>query len=115
MRSKSFIMKNFKSMLAKWSVMAVAVAGLSSCMVTQAGMGGIYTNVKQGEGVTSNSRGSKVGTSKANAYVGIIAVGDASIEAAAKSAGITKISHVDSQKKSILGIVSSTTTVVYGE
>ncbi len=56
MRSKSFIMKNFKSMLAKWSVMAVAVAGLSSCMVTQAGMGGIYTNVKQGEGVTSNSR-----------------------------------------------------------
>lgn len=88
---------------------------LQSCIATQAGTGGIYTDVKQGEIATSNVRGSKVGTSKACAYLGLIAIGDASVDTAAKNGGITRISHVDSQKKSILGIITSTTTIVYGE
>lgn len=95
---------------------AVALAaGMSSCMATQAGMGGLYTDVKQGELATSNVRGSKVGTSKASSYLGIIAIGDASLDAAAKNGGITRISHVDSHKKSILGIINTTETIVYGE
>lgn len=97
-------------------VTAVAfAAGMSSCLATQAGMGGIYTDVKQGEMATSNVRGSKVGTSKASSYVGLIAIGDASVDAAAKNGGITRISHVDSHKTSILGIINTTVTIVYGE
>lgn len=64
---------------------------------------------------TSNVRGSKMGTSKANSYLGLIAIGDASVDTAAKNAGITRISHVDSKKTSILGIVNTTVTIVYGE
>lgn len=98
-------------------ILAVAglMVGLNSCLATQAGMGGIYTDLKQGEMATSNVRGSKIGKSSASAYLGLIAIGDASIDAAAKNGGITRISHVDSQKKSILGIINTTTTIVYGE
>lgn len=103
-----------KSMIWLFVVATVAIS-LQSCITTQAGVGGLYTDVKQGEMATSNIRGSKVGTSKANSYLGLIAVGDASVDTAAKNGGITRISHVDSRKKSILGIVTSTTTIVYGE
>lgn len=103
-----------KTVIGLLSVAAMAVS-LQSCITTQAGTGGLYTDVKQGEMATSNIRGSKVGTAKASCYVGLIAVGDASVDTAAKNGGITRISHVDSHKKSILGIVTSTTTIVYGE
>jgi len=103
-----------KTFIRVIAVVAIAV-GMQSCIATQAGVGGIYTDVKQGETATSNIRGSKVGTSKACSYVGLVAIGDASIDAAAKDGGITRISHVDSHKKSFLGIITSTTTIVYGE
>jgi hypothetical protein len=45
----------------------------------------------------------------------LVATGDASIEAAAKSAGITKIHHVDYHSKNILGIIGTFTVMVYGE
>jgi hypothetical protein len=56
-----------------------------------------------------------MGTSVATSILGLIATGDASIEAAAKAGGISKIHHVDYQAMSILGLYSTFTTVVYGE
>ena len=100
------------------SIFAVAIAmTLASCgsIGTVAGAGLLYTDMAQGEMVTGNTLGSKVGTSVANSYCGLIAVGDASVQTAARSAGIKKISHVDSKKSSILGILITHTTVVYGE
>ncbi|MBE6308212.1 MAG: hypothetical protein E7087_02735 [Bacteroidales bacterium] len=100
------------------SIFAVAVAmTLASCagLGTVAGTGALYTDLAQGEMVTANTLGSKVGTSEAVSYLGLIATGDASIQTAARSAGIKKISHVDSKKSSILGIINTHTTVVYGE
>lgn len=97
---------------------AVAIAvSMTSCATvgTVAGMGTIYTDVAQGENVTSNALGSKVGTAQAKNILGVVAIGDASIQAAAKSAGIKKISHVDSKKTNILGIYATHTTIVYGE
>lgn len=41
--------------------------------------------------------------------------GDCSIKTAMENGGITKIHHVDYKVTSILGIVGSTTTLVYGE
>ena len=41
--------------------------------------------------------------------------GDASLKAAMENGGITKVHHVDYKVKNILGIVGSTTTIVYGE
>ena len=100
------------------SIFAVAIAmTLASCgsVGTVAGTGLLYTDMAQGEMVTGNTLGSKVGTSVANSYCGLIAVGDASVQTAARSAGIKKISHVDSKKTNILGIYATHTTIVYGE
>lgn len=98
--------------------LAVVLAGaMSSCgmMMTKAGPGFIYTEVAEGETATSNAMGSKVGTAQAKNILGAVAIGDASVETAAKSAGITRISHVDNKKTSILGIYSTYTVYVYGE
>ncbi len=51
----------------------------------------------------------------ATSVLGIYASGDASIDAAAKSAGITKIHHVDEQSTNILGFFAKYTVYVYGE
>lgn len=106
-------MKSIKRLL----LLVAVAAGMSSCasLSSQAGMGAIYMDVQTGEHVTSNNMGAKVGTATVNNILGLVLTGDASIQAAAKSAGIKKISHVDSQKKNILGIYSTYKVIVYGE
>ena len=98
------------------AVAAVALLASSCAMVnTPAGVGALYTGRTSGECVTSNTLGNKVGVSSATNVLGLVAVGDAGIEAAAKQAGIKKVSHVDSKKFSILGLFATYKTVVYGE
>lgn len=105
--------------MKKLCLSAVAAVALlvSSCAVvsTPAGMGVLYTGVTSGENVTSNSLGKKVGQSSASNILGLVATGDASIDLAAKKAGIKKISHVDAKRTSVLGIFASYTTIVYGD
>ena len=102
-----------------YGVLAVAACAvmLSSCasVGTKAGMGSLYTGVTSGATATGNELGTRVGQSTAFNAFGIVAVGDAGINAAAKNAGIKKISHVDEQKQSILGIITLYKTTVYGE
>ena len=57
----------------------------------------------------------KRGTSSAEGFLGLVAQGDASIQAAAQDAGITNIHHVDYRTKNILGFYVKYTTVVYGQ
>lgn len=98
--------------------MSIAAAALlSSCAAvsTPAGFGGIYTGVTSGQAVSGNAVGKKVGTSQAINVLGIVASGNAGIDAAAKKAGIRKISHVDKRQTSVLGIFSSYQTIVYGD
>jgi len=65
---------------------------------------------------TSNPVGSKVGTAKATGYLfALFFNADASIQAAAKNGGITKISTVDLKQTSILGIIVTYETIVTGE
>ncbi|PYN11407.1 MAG: protein trl [Candidatus Rokuibacteriota bacterium] len=45
----------------------------------------------------------------------VFATGDASISAAAKNGGITRIHHVDHETMNILGFYAKYTTIVYGE
>jgi hypothetical protein len=65
---------------------------------------------------TSNPVGSKVGTSEATVYLGVLAFDqDASIRTAAKNGGITKIATVDIKRTDILGLVQTYETIVTGE
>ncbi len=96
--------------------MAFAAAVMTSCGAVKSPVGGFaYMDVKDGLAVTSNTGSSKVGTATAKGYAGVYAAGDASIEAAAKNGGITSIHHVDYHSTSILGIINTYTTVVYGK
>ena len=106
-----------KKSIKMMAVAAVAALSLSSCAVigTQAGVGTLYTSVSEGQDVTSNSLGSKVGTATSADILGLVVMGDASINTAAKTAGIKKVSHVDCQKNNLLGIFSTYKVIVYGE
>ena len=67
---------------------------------------------------TTNPVGSKCGVAESTIYLGTWSSnGEGNgIEQAAKNAGITKISHVDTYRKNILwGLVIKQTTKVYGE
>ena len=68
---------------------------------------------------TTNPFGSKCGEAKSTLYLGGLwssKGAENGIDKAAKSAGITKISHVDSYTKTyLLGIIIEQITKVYGE
>jgi len=93
---------------------AFAAAVCAGCAKTPV-LGGIYTDVKDGMAVTGNAGSSKVGTAEVKGYVGLVALGDASIQAAAREAGITRIHHVDYQTKSYVGVYTIYTVIVYGD
>jgi hypothetical protein len=67
-------------------------------------------------GATANETGDKVGTSSATCYFYTLCFDqDASIQAAAKDGGITKIATVDIKTKNILGIIVTYETIVTGQ
>lgn len=85
-----------------------AVAGaslvLSSCSITLP------------VAVSSNPIGTKMGTSSAAVFLGVLSFGgDASIQTAAKKAGITRVSTVDMKQSNVLFIFQQFTTMVTGE
>ncbi len=87
-----------------FGMMIALVAVLSSCSLTMPVC------------ATSNPVGSKVGTAKATGYLGVLFFDqDASIQKAAKKAGIKKISTVDVKSTSLLGIIVGYETIVTGE
>ena len=97
-------------------LIAVAFAAflLAGCVKSPV-QGIFYTDVKDGLAVTGNAGSSKVGTAEVKGYVGVVALGDASIQTAAREAGITRIHHVDYQAKSYVGIYTIYTIIVYGD
>lgn len=74
-----------------------------------------YVDVKAPLSITGNSGSSKVGTAECSGILGLVTTGDASIQTAAKSGGISKIHHVDYHATSIVGVISKYKVIVYGE
>lgn len=94
-------------------IFSVACAlALTSCGVLGSGM--IYNDTVEPNQVTANALGSKVGQAEIMNILGVVALGDAGVQKAAKQAGITKVSHVDKKVWSILGVYTVTTYTVYG-
>ncbi|HOO78125.1 MAG TPA: TRL-like family protein [bacterium] len=101
-------------------VAAVALLGvvvLTGCAMGMAPVTGfVYSDVSGPLTATGATSGfAKVGQSEAVSYLGLVGLGDASIDAAAKAAGISKIHHVDYHTMSIIGLYACTTVTVYGE
>lgn len=102
-------------------IAAFAVVLLAGC-TTAVPRGGIYSEMTlpalaTGNKALTKTTGMKVGTSQCVSWFGMVATGDASIEAACKKNKITKIYHVDWKVKSDIpvGIKTIYTTTVYGE
>jgi hypothetical protein len=115
--TKTTMKGNMKKLIGYSSVVALAglVAGCVAPMGTVGGVGGsIYTDVSGPVLATSHSSSAKMGTASAEGVLGFT-WGDSSIKAAADSAGITKIQHVDYHTTSVLGVYAKTTVTVYGE
>lgn len=91
------------------------VAAISLSVASCGSMGMIYTDYTTAGTATSNTLGTKVGQSQRTSVLGLVAIGNSGIQAAAKSAGIKKVSHVDVREFSVLGLFSTVTTYVYGE
>jgi hypothetical protein len=77
-------------------------------------MGIVYTELKLPVTATGIS-GKKQGVSECKSVLAIVATGDCSIETAKKNGGITKVSGVDWEAKSILGIIGEYKVHVYGD
>lgn len=93
-----------------------AAASLSGCAAGPGVVTGVwYSNQSGPVAVTGETGASKVGVSRANSILGLVGTGDASISAAMRNGGITKVQHVDFHTKSILGIIADTEVMVYGE
>lgn len=104
-------MRLYKGVLAA-VVLAIFVAGCA----TPYPVGTLYTGVKLPVNATSNSgKGLKVGVAECQSILTLIAIGDASIEAAMRNGGITEVHHIDWEVENILGIIGKYKTVVYGK
>jgi len=89
---------------------------LSACQpVASPLLGMIYNETKYGDTVTSHDVGTKEGKSCATSVLGIVATGDASIQAAKNNGGITKVTHVDHSAKNYVGFYSEWCTIIRGE
>lgn len=91
--------------------LAAAALLLSSCGAPRDGA--LYTNITSPVAAGPGS-GNRVGTAKSTTYFGLVAVGDASIEAAKKNGNITQVNTADEHIESVLGIVTTYTTTVRG-
>ncbi len=77
-------------------------------------MGIIYLDVK-GPIMATDEAGTKEGKACAQSILGLVATGDASIEAAKKAGGIQQVSYIDHHSTSILGVVAEFCTIVKGK
>jgi hypothetical protein len=103
-------------MIRKVLLLPLSIVLTSGCAMSANSpvTGSLYTGAKGATAATSNDVGTKTGQACAMSIVGAVALGDASIAAAAKAGGITKISSVDSDNFGILGVYAKNCTVVSG-
>lgn len=102
-------------MMKKCCLVASLLTGsllISGC-ATSFPTGALYTGVKQGVG-GDNAKYSKEGKSTCTSILSLVALGDCSVEAAAKAGGITDIKLIDQEVVNYVGLWGQYTTIVKG-
>jgi len=98
------------------SLLVFVTAGLTGCIgVASPAQGVLLTEVTWDGPVTRGAIGAKEGRACAQSILLLVAQGDASVQAAAKDGGITKITGVDHYSKNLLGIIGEYCTIVRGD
>jgi len=105
--------------VAGLAVLCLVLSGCAGFYVTpvQPGIGILFTEVEAPLDPTVDPTVivQKRGEAMASNVLGWVVTGDASIAAAARQGGITKVHHADYHYKNILGVYATFTTIVYGE
>ncbi|RKY16182.1 MAG: TRL-like protein family [Planctomycetota bacterium] len=105
-----------KTTLLLLLVAAVLLPGCANVYPPYQSMPGfVYSEMTTPGYASDEDLGTKSGVSAAESFVGIVAVGDASIAAGAADGGISKVTHVDYHTFSILGVYAKFECFVYGE
>jgi hypothetical protein len=105
--------------IRKWVLLTALAFSAFGCMPVSGGNGGalgiVYAGYKMGGNIGTGTGGAKSGTACAKSILGIVAIGDASLEAATKAGGITSITDVDHDVFNVLGVYGKTCTIVRGD
>ncbi|MBE6412535.1 MAG: TRL-like protein family [Opitutales bacterium] len=96
------------------AITSIAMLLLAGC-ATPIPHGTLFTEVKMPVSASDNVVASKVGTSMCKSYLGLVSVGDASIETAKRNGGITKVTSVDWEVRNVLGFIGEYKCIVRGE
>ena len=104
-------------MKTTFAAAVLALFALNGCAIATGGnsfaYGWVYAGYKS-PGQVGTAADTKIGEACVSSILGIVATGDASIETAKKSAGITQVSHVDHEQFSVLGVYATSCTIVHG-
>ena len=105
-----------RTTIVSLAVVLLAVSLLAGCaaMAVAPVTGFLYTDVNAPMIATGSSGPTKVGEAFCESYLGLIAVGDASIDAAMRAGGITQVHSVDYKSSNILGLYSKFIVIVRG-
>ena len=101
----------------KSAITLATLASLSGCYAFMGAENGglIYRDVTLPLTATEYGPGTKVGRAQATTLLGLIATGDAGIEAAKRNGQITRVAHVDYRRTNMLGIFATYEVIVYGD
>jgi hypothetical protein len=106
-------------MTLKLVAAVLSLAALNGCAMAHGGdvsaMGSVYSEYKSSGAIGTATADTKTGEACVSSIVGIVATGDASIEAAKKAGGITQIAYVDHQQFSVVGVYATSCTIVHGQ
>jgi len=102
--------------MKKLMLASVAACALSSMACTSLLTGtALYTNVSGPMQAMEKKIGPKKGEACSKNYLGLVAIGDGGIAAAAKAGGIRDVTSVDFHYTNILGLYQEHCAVVTGE
>ena len=100
---------------------ALIMVGCSGCAMYSAPVKppqGAFTSIEAPTSTDFNEStpaGTAVGRSSAHSILGLVAWGDASIDAAARNGDLSAVNYVDYEYLSVLGLYTKYTTVAHGK
>ena len=103
--------------LFRTTSLVVSLSALTGCAMVAAPVsnGALITNLRGPGHVTTLTESPKMGTGCATNLLGLIAMGDASIDTAKRSARITEVASVDYDSFSVLGVYARFCVLVRGK
>ncbi|MBF0565870.1 MAG: hypothetical protein HQK89_11550 [Nitrospirae bacterium] len=99
-----------------FSVFIIMLLFVSGCgFVADGPFGWVYTDTKLPVYMGTAQSGSKIGVACIHSFFGAVSIGDASIEASMKDAGIKSVYTINKENLNIFGTYTRQCTVISGE